>query len=187
MRFWSKKRISILLGTLVIGGTIGLSVWYYRYTSALLYDFVDQRDKHAILEIFDRDWYWLIPGDRTTFSPELMMDYKAPQQNIMYSGRLTIKVLRKQGEFIGFLAYYMRSPEHGFLNLIAVKPEFRGKGYSIKMAQYAVDDMIKRGAKKITGQTRHTNLQSRAMFKHLGFREVRTDDIFVYMERVIDR
>ena len=186
MKYWSKKRIGILSGALLIGATIGVSIWFYRHNTAALYEFDSTRDKQLILEIFDRDWYWLIPGDRDSFSPELMLTYKAPQQNMLYAGRLAIKVMRKADQFIGFVAYYMKTPDVGFLNFVVVNPEFRGKGYSVQMGQHAVDDMIKRGAKKITGLTRPSNVQSRAMFKRLGFREVRVDDRFVYPERDIN-
>ncbi len=185
MKHLSKKRISIVLGVLVVGALAGTSVWYYWQHTPHLYEFELVRDKKDILDVFDRDWYWLIPGDRDSFSPELMMQYKAPQQNIMWAGRLSIKVLRKEDQFIGFVAYFMKTTEHGFLNFVDVHPDFRGKAYAHQMAQAAVNDMIARGAKKLTGITRPSNVRSRAMFKRLGFTEVREDETFVFMERMI--
>lgn len=185
MKQFLKKRISIILGVLLICAGVGTSIWYYWRNTAHLYEFNFARDKQDILDTFDRDWYWLIPGDRDSFSPEFMLQYKAPSQNILWAGRLHINVLRKADRFIGFVAYYMKSPEIGFLNFVDVHPDFRSKGYAVQMGQAAVDDMIARGAKKLTGLTRPSNAGSRAMFKKLGFTEVREDETFVYMERVV--
>ena len=178
-----KKRLSILLATIALGATLGASMWYYRHATPRLYEFEYARDMQTISSRFDRDWYWLIPGDRDSYSPEDTFRYKMPHQNPLYVGRLAIKVMRQKGQLIGFVAYYMKSPTLGFLNFVVVDPVFRGKRYAEQMVQHAVDDMIKRGAKKITLLTRPSNIRARQVYKRLGFKEVREDDTFVYIER----
>ncbi len=183
MNYRLKKRLSILFVTLAFGATLGVSIWYYRYATPRLYEFEYARDMQTISNMFDRDWYWLIPGDRDSYSPEDAFRYRAPHQNIRYAGRLAIKVMRQKDQLIGFVAYYMKSPTLGFLNFVVVDPAFRGKRYAEQMVQHAVDDMIKRGAKKITLLTRPSNIRARQVYKRLGFKEVREDDMFVYIER----
>jgi ribosomal protein S18 acetylase RimI-like enzyme len=183
MNYRLKKRLSILIATLVLGTALGMSVWYYRYATPRLYEFSFDRDMPAISRLFNQDWYWLIPGNRDSYSPEEVFRYRAPHQNPLYAGRLAIKVMRQKDQLIGFVAYYMKNPTLGFLNFVVVDPAFRGKQYAEKMVQYAVDDMIKRGAKKITLITRPSNQRARKLYKRLGFTEVREDDTFVYIER----
>lgn len=180
---WTKRRITFaysILGALAI---TGIFYWYWHSYALRIYEFDSTRDKKSIMQMFDRDWYWLIPGDRSTFSPEFMLAYRAPQQNPLYAGRLTIKVMKAGEKFIGFVAYYMKTPEVGFLNFVGVNPEFRGKGYAAQMVQHAIDDMARRGAHKITLVTRPSNITARSVYKKLGFREVREDGTFVYLER----
>jgi len=180
-----KKRLSIVLAIAALGATVGGSIWYYRYTTPRLYEFSFDRDMPAISHLFDQDWYWLIPGDRNSYSPEEAFRYRAPHQNPLYAGRLSIKVMRQKDQLIGFVAYYMKNPTLGFLNFVLVDPKFRGKRYAEQMVRYAVDDMIKRGAKKITLITRPSNQRARQLYKRLGFKEVRQDDTFVYIEREV--
>ena len=192
MNYRFKKRLSILLATLALGATLGVSIWYYRYTSPRLHEFSFDRDMPTISRLFDQDWYWLIPGDRDSYSPEEAFRYRAPHQNPLYAGRLAIKVMRQKDKLIGFVAYYMKNPTLGFLNFVLVDPEFRGKRYAERMVQYAVDDMIKRGAKKITLLTRPSNSRARQLYKRLGFNEVREEYVredlsFVHIERDVDR
>lgn len=182
---WIKRRSTVvfmILGTVALSGT---AYWYWHYRAVRIYEFDSVRDKQVILNMFDRDWYWLIPYDRTTFSPELMLTLRAPQQNPLYAGRLTIKVLRAGEKFIGFVAYYMKTPEVGFLNFLGVEPEFRSKGYAAQMLHYAIDDMVSRGARIIKLVTRPSNMPARTVYKKLGFREVREDETFVYLERAL--
>lgn len=182
MTYRLKKRLSIAIGILITGAIAVVSLWWYISSGVRVLDFNLTRDQKQIVQMFDKYWYWLIPGDRSTFSPELMLTYQAPHQNPMYAGRMAIKVMRDGDALIGFVGYYMKSPQEGFLNFVAVNEEYRGKGYAQKMAQVAVDDMIKRGAKKIKLVTRPSNLAARAVYKRLGFRETGMDDTFVYIE-----
>ncbi len=182
-RILKKQTIAILLAGFLVGATAFLLYQPAGVPKIQEYDIV--RDKKAILDIFDRDWYWLVPMDREQYSLELPFQHRAPQQDILYAGRLAIKVMREGDKFIGFVGYYMKNPTLGFVNFVAVNPEFRGKGYAAQMVQYAVDDMFRRGAKKITMITRPSNIYARNVYKRLGFIETREDETFVYMERNI--
>lgn len=178
-----KRWLRVLGGIISFAAFLGGSFWYYRYVTPHLYEFSFDRDMPAISRLFDQDWYWLIPGDRTSYSPEEAFRYRAPHQNPLYAGRLAIKVMRQKGNVIGFVAYYMKSPTLGFLNFVLVDSHYRGKGYAEKLVLYAVDDMIQRGAKKITLITRPSNKPARSLYKRLGFKEVGQDDTFVYIEQ----
>ncbi len=171
----TKKRI--LLISLLSFAIASGATWLFlqKESGPQIVEFDIKRDGKAIMAIFDRDWDWLIPGDRESFSPELMMVYRAPQQNPLYAGRLKIKVMRDGDKLIGFVSWYMKDAHNGFLNFVDVNPEYRSKGYAAKLVQYAMDAMIKNGAKKLTMVTWPHNTRARSIYERLGWQLVGSD------------
>ena len=171
-------RNKILL-SLACLASLGAGVWYYQsIENGPLYEYQEERDTQDILSLFKSDWYWLVADDE--YSAEFMLKYRAPKQERMYSGRMRIKVLREDDQFIGFAAYYMKSPTLGYLNFVAIKPELRGKKHATTLTKYAIDDMIKSGAKKIDLVTRPSNIAARKLYNRFDFKEVFNDGEFVY-------
>jgi ribosomal protein S18 acetylase RimI-like enzyme len=167
------KNIKKIVAIVFMAAALSGAGWFFfvRQTGPQVIEFDINRDGKDIMAIFDRDWDWLIPGGRETFSPELMMAYRAPQQNPLYADRLKIKVMRDADDtFIGFVAWYMKSSDVGFLNFLDVNPEYRGKGYAEKLLRYGMDQMIKAGAKKIEMVTWPHNVRSRRLYDRVGWR-----------------
>ena len=154
--------ISIMIGALVFLGGEKLQI--------MPYDFV--RDYKQMQTLFEREWHWLIPVSRENYSLDLILKYQAPKQNPLYAGRLKIKVMKKGNNLVGFVAYYMKSADEAFLNFLAINPEYRGKGYGYKLAREAMDDMIERGARRITMVTYPHNIPALTLYKKLGFIEI---------------
>lgn len=130
------------------------------------------RDHVAIRQMFEHDWDWLIPVSRDRYSIDFLLQQRAPHQNPLYAGRLIFKVLRKQNETIGFTAYYMKNSENAFFNFLDIKPEYRGKGYAEKLARYAINDMVDRGATTIRIVTYPHNTPALNLYRKLGFVEI---------------
>lgn len=182
MRFdrsvWKKWRIGAAIFTMSLGAGI---FYYLSIPRGPIYDFDPARDTQDILQVFERDWYWLVSSD--DYSPEFMLKYRAPGRNPLYIGRLRIKVLRENDAFVGFTAYYMKTSDLGFLLFLAVDPEFRGKGYGDTLTRYALNDLIRMGTKRIRLVTRTDNIPAQKLYSRMGFRETsRDDEGFVYFE-----
>ena len=182
MRFdrsvWKKWRIGAAIFTMSLGAGI---FYYLSIPRGPIYDFDPARDTQDILQVFERDWYWLVSSD--DYSPEFMLKYRAPGRNPLYIGRLRIKVLRKKDAFVGFTSYYMKTSDLGFLLFLAVDPEFRGKGYGDTLTRYALNDLIRMGTKRIRLVTRTDNIPAQKLYSRMGFRETsRDDEGFVYFE-----
>ncbi|MCX5922897.1 MAG: GNAT family N-acetyltransferase [Candidatus Dependentiae bacterium] len=189
------RSFSTLVMFLVIIGLIFLgfilSDYYVFYSPApvatqeqssiIAYDAV--RDRQNIKDFFTTDRYWLLSSD--DYNVDMMLDHKAPNDNPLYVGALNIKVLRENGQFVGFAAYYKKTPTEGMLLFLAVKKEFRGKGYGAKLAQYALDDLKKMGISKVTLVTRTNNLSAQAVYRKLGFAETSRDDGYVYFAKSV--
>lgn len=172
------NKIVLSLGFFV---AIGAGVWYYTgIERGPIYEFNYERDAKPILEIFDKDWYWLVADSREHYSPELMLKYRAPKQNRMYEGRMQIKVLRnEQDQFVGFAAYYPKSKDVWFFNFLAIKPEFRGKRYADKLMACALADMKARGAQEIALITRPSNKAAQSVYRRFKFQETFNDGEYI--------
>ncbi len=184
MRFEQSRWKKLGIGLSVTATLLGAGIFYYLSVSrGPIYDFDYARDSQEILNIFERDWYWLVASSREHYSPEFTLKYRTPKRNPLYFGRLRIKVLREGGAFVGFVAYFMETPNLGDLRFLAVNSEFRGKGYGAKLTRYALNDLICMGAKRIQLVTRTNNIPSQKLYKRLGFYETsRDDEGFVYFE-----
>ncbi len=62
----------------------------------------------------------------------------------------------------------------GWINYLAVVPEYQGRGYGRKLVQKAIDELRKIGCLKINLQVRKSNTSVIDFYKRLGFKE---DDV----------
>jgi ribosomal protein S18 acetylase RimI-like enzyme len=62
----------------------------------------------------------------------------------------------------------------GWINYLAVSPNFQKRGYGRKLVEKAVEELRKLGCPKINLQVRRSNVQVTEFYKHLGFKE---DDV----------
>ena len=168
------------------------AIYYYlpqtwRYIPAstisgpVILDYDEARDTAEILDIFKKDWYWLISSE--DYSPEFMLKNRAPKMHDpRYYGKLIIKVMYDNNQFVGFTTYYMKNFFIGQILFVAVKQELRGKGYAQKLTKYAIEDLKKHGATMITLLTRSANTAAQAVYKKLGFNVTFEEDGFVYFD-----
>lgn len=174
------KRSRILTSVTIICTLLGLGGWYYvhAHPSLPIIDFVYARDAHDIFEIFDKNWYWLMPQPKEEYHPgylRYVFEHRAPQANPMQHKKLIIKVLYIDKKLAGFVAYHMKTKDSGMLLFLAVKQEFRGKKYGELLTRFALKDLIKHGAKQIYLVTRVDNIPAQRIYTTVGFREVMRD------------
>jgi len=62
----------------------------------------------------------------------------------------------------------------GWMNYLAVLPEFQRRGYGGKLVQKAVDELKRLGCLKLNLQVRRSNTSVIDFYRHLGFKE---DDV----------
>jgi ribosomal protein S18 acetylase RimI-like enzyme len=167
------------LGAMVIA--VGGGVGYYQYCCrTAIYDFVESRDKQFILDIFEKNWYWLVSEYSLDFSPEYMMHNRASSRDPQHVGNLTIKVLYAGTEPVGFTAYFKPKFYEGRVLFLAVREEFRSKGYGSQLLNYAIEALKKQGVNKIDLVTRSTNYAAQSVYKKAGFVQTSDDGSFVW-------
>ena len=149
-------------------------------------DYVASRDKAAIKAMFKDEWEILVHHENLkTYNVDFMLDNRSSSQHHK-DNKLVLKVLRDAGKTVGFTAYYPKSPFWWQLLFVVVDKDHRKKGFASKLIQYDLDDMVKRGALKITIWTRLDNKNARSLyegkfgFKDIGHHEDRYMDLVWY-------
>lgn len=182
----SLKRLIVIICLVTLGGGIAYFSAHrmpsvtQEVSQGPIYDYDEARDRQEILNIFETERYWLLTSP--DYDLEFMLKYKAPNKDPLYVGRLYIKVLRENNKFVGFTTYYKKTPIEGTILFVAVKKEFRGKGYGQILVKYDLDELKRLGSKKVSLVTRIQNLPGQALYKKTGFTEVKRDATHVYYE-----
>jgi len=166
---------ALCIGIVGVGGFF----FYTRYASPLsIVDFVYETHAHEVLDIFEKDRYWLTstPG----YDADYMLKYRAPNKSILYQGKMHIKVLLDHGQVAGFTTYYMKPGNNGCVLFVAVGQQFRNKGYAKKIVRYDIEQLRRLGATRVTLLTRATNYPAQRVYESVGFARVREDEDYVY-------
>lgn len=149
-----------------------------------IYQYSASRDRQGIIDLFKQNWYWLTATK--DFSTEFMLDNRAPDKNIIYSGHLQMRVLRENNTLVGFVAYYMKTKDLGWLLFLVIDEAYRGQRKAETLATYAIDQMRLQGAKKVRLVTRTDNVSAQRVYRRLGFTQYKLDPTgFVYFEYTI--
>jgi len=165
------------IGSLLFVVSIAISIYLGRIQSNLvqIHDFVYKKDADEIVDLFRKNYYWLTANPKT--SPETFVRTRAVTEDPSTTEKLTVKVLRENDKFAGFIAYYKKSFYLGYVLYLGVYEEFRGRGYGERLIRFAIEDLKKMNAKKIKLITRVKNNAARSLYKKVGFKQTAIDDI----------
>jgi ribosomal protein S18 acetylase RimI-like enzyme len=78
--------------------------------------------------------------------------------------------------YVGFT--HFRGWSH--LDRIAIHPHLQGRGYGREALHFAVERMVRKGARRVGLSTQGTNRRSRTMYEKIGFRETPDHNYDVY-------
>ena|ERR1700722_6394033 len=164
------------------GSIAATSLWFYAHQkSSLIYDLNIAQDTQPILDIFASDSYWLDANyDTTQDKYRRMLKYGYVNDNPMFPNRLKFKVLRDQGKFVGFTAYYKLTPTKGKILFVAVHPDMRGKRYGQVLMQTALKELKNMGIREVELVTRTSNTAAQKLYLRTGMHETFKDADYVY-------
>ncbi|MFA6066613.1 MAG: GNAT family N-acetyltransferase [Candidatus Babeliaceae bacterium] len=177
---------------LVWTGIIGLSFtlailignYYYTHTAHDgICTYNPTSDRAFILQLFKKNWHWLVSEYSTDFSAEYMLDNKASSQSPEHNNNLSLMVYRVDNKPVGFTAYYQKSFYMGFILFLVVDEEHRKSGYASKLLDYGIQDLFNRGCTVIQLITRVSNIRAQSLYKKHGFVEIWRDEEFVRFEK----
>ncbi|KAI9723780.1 MAG: N-alpha-acetyltransferase 30 [Candelaria pacifica] len=73
------------------------------------------------------------------------------------------------GVVVSKLEPHRGGPLRGYIAMLAVKEEHRGKGIATKLVRMAIDAMIERDAEEVVLETEVTNTAAMKLYERLGF------------------
>lgn len=167
---------------------IGLGYWYTHHSAQTcegiaLYN--PTRDKQFLLKLFSDNWYWLVPHG-LSFSAEKFLDRGTKKSAGETEEDSKIFVYCVQNKPVGFVAYHKELFYKGRLRFIAIDKDHRGRGYSEKLMNFAMDDMKNMGLRLVQLVTRTNNEPAKKLYNKLGFYDFWHDDQYVRFEKSLD-
>ena len=183
-----KIRTGLRIGILILAVSAGAFITrYFKPVSCPIAksgisDFNDARDTADILKLMEEDRYWLISSK--DYDPAFALKSRSPNTyEDKYKGKMKIRVMRKDGAFIGFVTYYMKNFIEGLILFLAVRSEFRGKRYGPELMDYALADLKCMGAQQAELVTRVSNVKAQSVYKRTGFEETTRDEEYIYYRK----
>lgn len=171
-----KKRHIVLL-TLLSALTI-VSIIYFQDDAdgktAVIRPYQPEKDFNTLVKIMNDNRFLLT--ERTGFYPEKILMNQAPTDEPEKKGLVKIDVIETDDTTAGFIAYYKKSREHGFIWLLAVGKEFRGRGLGEKLLAHALLNLKRQGATYATLATRLINKPALKLYTKMGFVETNRNE-----------
>jgi ribosomal protein S18 acetylase RimI-like enzyme len=170
------KRHIALLSLLSI--LAGVGIFYLRsdqqQNSPVLRAYDADKDFRPLVKLINDNKFWV--SERPDLSPEKVLTLRAPSNDPERAGQVTIDVVEADGQTAGFIAYYKKSFEHGFIWLLAVDKEFRGRGFGELLVTKAFSSFRQQNLKYVTLAARSINKPAISLYKKMGFVEQTRDD-----------
>ena len=174
-----------LLISIGLMGAVGGGYWWYTHKASSVVAIQlspgfemktcsTDAEKNFIRQQFKDNWINLIT------SPDYDVEYFLNERGIYpfqpeYKGKMQIKVLYKDGNMVGFCAYYMKAPIEGTILFINVDKDNRGKRYGEELARYAMQDLHRLGAQYVHFSTGITNFSAQKLYDRLGYQRIASD------------
>ncbi len=172
-----KKRHIVLLSLLAV--SIIASIFYLRNDqngkSFIIRTYEEGKDFQAIVNLINLNKYWVAENPEL-FSGERMLLTRAPTSEPERKGTVLIDVAEVENQTAGFISYYRKAAEHGYIWVLAVDKNFRGRGIGEGLVSHALSELKKLGATYVTLGTRTVNIPALALYKKLGFVETSRDE-----------
>ncbi|MCL5874862.1 MAG: GNAT family N-acetyltransferase [Candidatus Dependentiae bacterium] len=186
----NKIRLLIALAISIGLGAVVSGLIYKNYTHIQeekdIYPYDAARDEADIHQLIKNNWYWLIATPDYYFKDKIdfILHNMAPSMyEPRYFGKLQINVMRKDSNFIGFVAYYKKSFYVGQVLFLAVDEKYRGKRYAQILLDSALENLKNDGCQLARLPTRTTNFKAQSVYKRAGFTEYDRDEGYVYYEK----
>ena len=161
---------------------------YYKkvYSCSGISEYDAKIDRKFILDLFQKNMYWLVAENVTDFSAEYVLDTKSRSKRPEDYGNLSIYVHRTSDcKPTGFVAFYKKSFFKGYVLFLVVDEVYRGKGYAKKLLTFSLDKLKEMGCSYAELVTRTSNEKAQKLYKSVGMHEVWRDEGFVKFEKQI--
>lgn len=129
-----------------------------------------KKDMPTLEKLIKKEWKNLFPMPQ--FDKKLvtkMFQYQQPGDWEHPDKTLLIKTVFDNRNLVGFVTYFMATPTVGRIELLAIDPQFRGKGYGKKLTQAIINEFKQKGAHAVELYVYDYNHEAISFYEHLGF------------------
>ncbi len=186
----NKKNIFkiLLVFGLVSLFAVPISYYYKNYSGSYscsgIFEYDPKIDRSFILNLFEKNMYWLVAENVTGFSAEYTLDTKSRSKRPEHQGNLQFYVYRTpECKPAGFVAFYKENFFKGKILFLAIDESQRRHGYARKLINFALDKLQEMGLVYVDIITRTNNIGAQNLYKSVGFHETWRDDGFVKLEK----
>jgi len=187
----ARNWIYITFGIIVLSIALFVGVWWVPGKPVgygkHIYPYNAQRDRQAILHQFEQDWGWLVADTPDNYSAAYRIDYAAPSKAPGDINRMQIDVYHKDGQTVGFVAYYMDTPFKGTILFLSVDRGYRKQGIAQALLAHAVGQLKRRGARVVELITLVNNYAAQRVYERFGFQRTWIDEPFIAYRYYFDR
>ena len=182
-----QSRAWIIAGICVMGLVLAVGGFYVfsRKTSVAICPYQQALHRPFIKKFFHDNWYWLVSEYSTDFSLDYILDNMVSTNHPEYAKPLTIAVLCKKNDPIGFIAYHLADKDEGKVLFVGVLKQERGHHHARRLLEHAFVELKKMGCKSVSLVTRTTNVSAQETYKAVGFSESGHENEFVNFVRVL--
>ena len=162
-------RKTIIYCFVTISALLGLGVYFYTLFDGIqIRAFDEQKDYSSLVKLMNNDLFLL--SENRDFSPEKALIRKSPDYETK-DGLASFVVAQVDEQTAGFIAYYKKSFNQGYVWLLGVDKNFRRKGIGRKLLLHAIKDLQSQNVSFITIAVRSSNQGALALYKSVGFVE----------------
>jgi ribosomal protein S18 acetylase RimI-like enzyme len=170
-----KHHIALLV---LLGASLSFYLFYLKndleYGNATLRPYEASKDYRPLVKLINDNLFWI--AEHADLSAEKVLTFKAPSNDMSRTGQVSIDVIEAESTTAGFIAYYKKSHDHGFIWLLAVDKNFRGQGFGERLVTQALKKLKKQKATYATLAVRNINKPAISLYKKMGFGEQTRDD-----------
>lgn len=170
-----KRHIALLV---LLCALAGVGIFYLRDDSphgeAHIRPYDADKDFKPLVALINANKFWV--SERADLSGEKVLTLRAPSNDPARAGQVSIDVVEAEWETAGFIAYYKKSFEHGFIWLLAVDHNFRGRGFGELLMGRALASFKAQKIKYVTLAVRSINKPAISLYKKMGFVEETRDN-----------
>jgi ribosomal protein S18 acetylase RimI-like enzyme len=145
-----------------------------EYGDAKLRPYETSKDYRPLVKLINDNMFWV--SEHPDLSAENVLTFKAPSHDMSRAGQVTIDVIEAESTTAGFIAYYKKSHDHGFIWLLAVDKNFRGRGFGERLVARALKKLNEQNSTYVTLAVRNINKPAISLYKKMGFVEQTRDD-----------
>lgn len=155
----------------------GLSIIYFgadQPKSNVAIRAYEERDFSPLLKIMNDNLFWI--SEHSDLATDKVLTLRAPHNDPSRKGQAIIDVVTVDDQAKGFISYYKKSSNEGYIWLLAVDKDQRKKGFGEKLVARALEELKRQGARYVTMAAKLINKPALNLYKKMGFVEESRDE-----------